>query len=279
MRHVHVHRQLSAADARQLLNQPVPDPDAPTVLGGEPLLLLDADTGAPIMVVDRYPGDVGAYRRAVLAYPLDQTQRSGGIANYSRTFGYLGRQYLLRRAYCGTCGGADMAPEAHAVICAAAAPLYQLLAQHLPEQAAADLATAQVVLPDWRLDDTPWTSGVVNRNSALPYHLDGNNLPAWSAMVSLRRGTRRGWLHLPEYNLHVATRDGDVTLFPGWQLVHGVTPILRERGGYRYTVVYYPVAALKHCLTPDAEVQHAQQRRSAQQDDLLTRQRQLGALQ
>lgn len=273
---VRASRVLDAGTARELLNTPVPDPAAPVVVGGQPTLVLDADTDEPVLLIDRFPGDLGAYRRAVLDYPLNFTIRSGGIANHSRTFGYLGRQYLLRRSYCGACDGANLAPEAHATICEAAPALFGLLQQHLPAQAAADVEAAQVILPDWRLGSTPYTSGVVNRNSPLPYHLDQNNLRAWSSMVSLRRGTRRGWLHLPEYGLHVQTRDGDVTLFPGWNLVHGVTPIERHGDGYRYTVVYYPVRTLRHCLPAADEVAHAQRLRTEQQDGLVARQRAQG---
>ena len=270
---VRVAQVAAHADTLALLNQPVPHPPAPVVVGGRPTLVLDAATDEPVLLVDRFPGDLATYRRAVLAYPLNFTIRSGGIANHSRTFGYLGRQYLLRRAYCGACDGASLAPQAHATICDAAAALHRLQAARLPDQAAADMEAAQVVLPDWRLTDSPFTSGVVNRNSPLPYHVDGNNLQAWSAMVSLRRGTRQGWLHLPQYGLHVATRDGDVTMFPGWRLVHGVTPIQRHGDGYRFTVVYYPVKGLRQCLPADQEVQHAQQTRTALQDGLVERHR------
>jgi hypothetical protein len=39
-----------------------------------------------------------------------------------------------------------------------------------------------------------------------------------------------------------------------------VTPFALARGGHRFTVVYYSLEQMKHCLPPDAELKRIQQR-------------------
>jgi len=119
------------------------------------------------------------------------------------------------------------------------------------------------VKDEWRLGETNWTSGVVNRSSSLPYHRDGFNFAVWTAMPVLRRHMRGGYLHIPEYNAVVASRDGWAVFFPGYELVHGVTPMTPTReGGYRYSVVYYALKGMKDCFTHAVETQYALKKRT-----------------
>ncbi len=121
--------------------------------------------------------------------------------------------------------------------------------------------------PDWRLGDhTAWTSGVVNRTSKLPYHRDRGNFPVWSAMPVVRRGVTGGHLHLPEYGATIACRDGWAVFFGGWQLVHGVTPMrLTAPDGYRYSIVYYSLRAMRDCATTAVETRQAWAKRTARE--------------
>lgn len=262
-----------------LLYQPVPVLEANV---HSPTILVEGDD--PVMLVDRYAGDLAAYRRAVLAYPIEPagTRRGGGVANASRIFGYSGANALLRRMGCMACLAASEAPEAHAAICGAADTLADQLMDRLPGRAEADRVMVRAkVLPEWLLGKrSPWSSGVVNRTSPLPYHRDRNNFSAWSAMVCLRRGVRGGYLHLPEYDVTVECRDGDVVFFNGGDIIHGVTPMRKQQpDGYRYTSVYYPVRKMGRCLPFAEEVARARRSRSIAEDTLLARQRDEGLLQ
>jgi hypothetical protein len=126
------------------------------------------------------------------------------------------------------------------------------------------------VLPDWRLTDHAlWTSGVINKESPLPYHRDGNNFDAWSVMPVVRRGVRGGHLHLPEYDMVVPCRDGYAVAFYGKRLVHGVTPMERTTpDAYRVSVVYYALRGLKDCHTFAAETARAAVRRTERESRL-----------
>lgn len=255
-------------------------PDLPADVTA-PARVVNANTGETVIIVARYPGDLAAYRRAVLGYPMNTTVRAGGIRNRSRVFGFLARSMLMQRNSCRLCSGGLDAPEPHAAICDAAGALAGQLAALNPERAERDrrLVTA-AVLADWLIHpEAWWTSGVVNRSSPLPYHRDGNNFDAWSAMVVLRRGVRGGHLHVPEYGVTLECRDGDVVYFNGNDLLHGVTPLRKvDRSGYRYSVVYYPVAKMAGCLPYAEELERGRTARSAGEDDQLHRQRVKGQL-
>lgn len=248
-----------------------------------PTTVVDADSGQAVLVTVPFPADLGTYRRAARSYPImaNGTRRGGGVANASRTFGYLARSGIFRRSCCMACSGALTAPKAHEVICAAAGDLADMLAKLEPGRAAADLELVRAhVHPDWLMTPrSPWSSGVLNRTSPLPYHRDRNNFPAWSAMVVLRRGVRGGHLHVPEYDLVVECRDGDVVYFAGTDLLHGVTPMTKTTpDAYRLSAVYYPVASMATCLPFEEEVARGQRNRSVGEDDLIERQRREGTL-
>ena len=248
-----------------------------------PTTVVDASTGQAALVTVPFPTDLATYRRAARAYPImaNGTRRGGGVANASRTFGYLARSGIFRRSCCMACSGALTSPEPHEVICSAAGDLAAHLAELQPGRAAADLElVSSHVHPDWLMAPTaPWSSGVLNRTSPLPYHRDRNNFPAWSAMVVLRRGVRGGHLHVPEYDIVVECRDGDVVYFAGSDLMHGVTPMTKTTpDSYRLTAVYYPVASMATCLPFAEEVARGQRNRSDSEDGLIERQRREGTL-
>jgi hypothetical protein len=262
------------AAAKRNLTQGVTAGDwAPNVQA--PARVVDGATGETILIAARYPdGERADARRAVMGYPMSTTRRSAGIRNRSAVFGNVSRRVHMKREGCRSCGGAHEAPGAHAGILRAGTAIKGLLGDLEPDRMRADMMRArETIRSEWMIGGTPWTSGVLNETSPLPYHRDANNLPCWSAMLVLRRGVTGGHLHLPEYNLVVECRDGDVIWFPGYDLIHGVTPMdRRTRDAYRYTAVFYTVAGMAHCLEPREEMARAQRARSEREDGLLDRQ-------
>ena len=239
----------------------------------------DADTGEPVVALTRYPGDLEAYRAALLRSPWNNNKRNSGIANVAAPLGFTCRKPLWRQYACGVCAFARSDPETHSLIEDGAGHAYDEMKRILPEQASATAEIASVVHPDWRMVGTPWTSGVINLSSALLYHFDKNNFRgAWSAMTVVRRGARGGNLHLPEYDVTIACRDGDLLFFPASGLLHGVTPIDLQPDGYRITTVYYSIRNMKSCLPVAEEHARAQTYLTGQAEGLLERQRAEGLL-
>jgi hypothetical protein len=138
--------------------------------------------------------------------------------------------------------------------------------------------------PAWSWNPV-FTSGVANRDSQLPYHFDaGNFRSVWSGMFGLKENIREGALAIPELGLALPINDGSLTLFDGQGLLHGVTPIRRTvsgalsrpaaklaqrqnaaRAGRRYTIVYYGLQGMWHCLEPSAEAERAAVLRTARE--------------
>jgi len=250
-------RLLSPDEASVLLGTPVPLADESRLLPparvGEPLVVTDAETGAPVLIVTKMSRDTtsmlrGAVRRASMGTVARMSSKMPGDG---RTFGYAPRNPIKQKEACGATTLERDHPEVAGVLAKLAGLLGREFGELLPSRAAADRQVVGQVLPDWLLDeDGLWTSGVINRTATLPYHRDGANFHTWSAMPSVRMGVDGGRLHIPEYGVTCRVDDADVTWFAGRDLVHGVTPMrLRRSDGYRYTVVYYALAGMVDCRT------------------------------
>lgn len=234
----------------------------------------DADNGKPVLGYFALK-DPAELRRAVLTIdcsggvPRQQSYRSR-----SRTFGYAPRRPVSRRESCRVTSLNMEQPDVGALLETYADQFSTMLDAIDPSIAPRDRATLNAVMPDWRMGESKlWTSGVVNDTAALPYHRDGFNFPTWSAMPVLRRGVRGGHLHLPEYGITVPCDDSTVTLFTGFQYVHGVTPIrkLKKDDGYRISVVYYALRGMKNCREAAEEAAYGRLRRTEREAAMARR--------
>jgi hypothetical protein len=200
------------------------------------------------------------------------TRQQLGIENHSRTFGMAPRKPFQTREACRPTSLSYEQPEIHDVLVTTADRLSKMMRQIAPEVYEADKVETGAVADEWRIsEDSLWTSGVINKTSTLPYHYDGNNFDMWSAMPIIRRGTRGGALNIYEYGVTIDCRDGWVVFFPGYRLLHGVTPIAHvAKDAYRYTVVYYCLRGMKDCFTYAVEQAEARKKRTAREVGLAS---------
>jgi len=109
---------------------------------------------------------------------------------------------------------------------------------------------------EWRIRDTPFTSGVINASAAIPYHRDrGNVANSGSVMWVARKLVDGGHLHIPELNVVVDCRHGTLLVFYGEIFWHGVTVIKglsRARAG-RFSVVAYSKKSILNAKSPQEE--------------------------
>lgn len=111
-----------------------------------------------------------------------------------------------------------------------------------------------------RLENTVFTSGVINKNVAFQYHYDRGNLKnVFSGMFALKKNVFGGYLILPEYKIAIEIADCSIFLFDGQSIVHGVSPIEYQKGGYRYTVVFYTSSTAWRCLPIELELKNAKE--------------------
>lgn len=265
-----VRRALSVEQAAKLIGDDVPAMPATVTAPG---LYVDAETSEPLLAYLPMPDEAftARLRRAVLDLKMTTTPRASGMNNVSRTFGMAPRKPVMRREACVATTMAMEQPECHEVLVELADVFTVMLRSLLPEHEQADREYVEQVLPEWRMtDDALWTSGVVNRSSTLPYHLDRANFPTWSAMPVVRRHMRGGFLSMPEYDMTCACRDGYVLFMVGRQLVHGVTPMQPLKpDAYRYSIVYYALRGMKDCFTTAIEQRRGRTSRTAREATMV----------
>lgn len=234
------------------------------------LLIIDKDTGEPVVGYAQLPYDLAAYRKAVRGVKISTTLRGSGTRNASRTFGMAARNVILRREGCRPASMHRDHPAECAVLLDCAKALGEQLREAAPEVYAADEKTVGEVHEDWRIvPGSLWTSGNINLSSALPYHRDRANFSTWSGMPVLRRGMRGGRLCIPEYDLVLPCRDGWVVYFNGNGLVHGVTPMKpKDRDAYRFSVVHYALRGMKDCHSAALEQIEAAKRRTHREEEM-----------
>jgi len=184
--------------------------------------------------------------------------RLAGIVSPHRTFGYLPPQTLRVRYGAMAAGLTNDCPPLANALDALGARLWRHVCLHMPEAASAhESAVSGAIEPVWRMGRW-FTSGILNRTVALPYHRDAANLPGClSAMVCLRSGISGGHLHLPEYGVWLGVPDRSLVVFSGSTLMHGVTPLYGQ--GHRYTAVWYVRAGMRGCApSREEEMRRAQ---------------------
>lgn len=102
------------------------------------------------------------------------------------------------------------------------------------------------VPPKFRLGRL-FTSSISNFNIAAPFHIDaGNIVGAANVIIAKRNHATGGNTTVPDYGLTFDSADNSMLVYPAWRNVHGVTPIVAtRRGGYRNSLVFYPLKAFK----------------------------------
>ncbi|AKF14571.1 queuine tRNA-ribosyltransferase [Mycobacterium phage Baee] len=265
-------RRCSADEATTVVGDTVPAREPTPIKPGT--VIRDAHTGEIVMGYLKLT-DAGPLRRAALSLDCGSgTQRTNNYRSKSKTFGFAPRRPVTRREACTmTTTGRDN-PEIERVLETYADQFASGLGAIDPDLVKRGHDELAEVSVDWRIGESKlWTSGVVNDTAQLPYHRDGFNFPVWSAMPVLRRGTRGGHLHLPEYDLVVPCDDSTVVYFEGYRYVHGVTPITRvKRGeGYRISIVYYALRGMKNCFDAATEAAYGRARRTEREAEMARR--------
>lgn len=255
-------RVLPVDDATALVGTRVPTL-RPTVELRQPGLWFDADSGDPVLGIFPCP-ELPTLRQVILS---SRSGRSGTAVTFGsrpRKPAQNGQEGCVLTAF-----NRDF-PDAAAFLGHYSDVMAGQLAATFPDVVEQGRAAVLQVLPDWRLSSSSlWTSGVINTESSLPYHRDGNNFEAWSVMPVIRRGVRGGHLHIPEYGVVVPCRDGQSVAFFGQQLVHGVTPMEKVTpDGYRVSIVFYALRGLKNCHDYAEETAFALRRRTEREQSI-----------
>lgn len=204
--------------------------------------------------------DTAPLLRAIQSVEFGKGYRTSGLKSESRIFGYSPRNEL-RRDYCSTCAMAKDNPGANAELLRWAPIVTGYLSEFNKPKYFEQAGMLEQVRPEWKIPGSLFTSGILNKNSALHYHFDSGNFKgAWSAMIVLIEGMAGGHLNIPEFDLSLRFRTGSLLLFDGQGLLHGVTQLQRQTPrAFRYSVVYYALSRMRNCLCPQEELARIRQ--------------------
>lgn len=100
--------------------------------------------------------------------------------------------------------------------------------------------------PKWRFGRL-FTSSISNYNIPAPFHRDAANLEGCvNVIIAKKENAKGGNTTVPDYGATVDSSDNSMLVYPAWRNVHGVTPIVPlKEGGYRNSLVFYPLKAFK----------------------------------
>lgn len=213
--------------------------------------------GVPKILYKKIEADTAPIRWAVKTIKYGTSTRTAGLKTTSAIFGFSPRN-VLRKDFCSATSMAKNFPKQHFVICDFSRQLTKLYEKYFPETLKRHYEIAdKKVKPEWKMEGTPFTSGIVNKNNPLKYHHDSGNFKnVLSNMLVLKRGVQGGRLACPEFDIKFECADNHVVIFDGAQILHGVTPINKPEGEdtYRYTAVYYSLEQMWKCDSVNEEV-------------------------
>jgi len=123
----------------------------------------------------------------------------------------------------------------------------QLIREVMPEQYAKQTELFKQVPDKWKFGNL-FTSSISNYNISAPFHRDtGNIVGTVNVIICKKLNSKGGDLHIPDYDATIGQQDNSILVYPAWRNVHGVTPIIpTHEGGYRNSLVFYPLKAFKN---------------------------------
>ena len=226
------------------------------IIINENTTIRDQNTGEIILVYMKLKEGVDELREAIINLKYVKGRRAQGLKAFDKIFGYMSR-IGFQNDYCSTAGFARESPKNHKIVCDYGDKLGDLYKEMVPEMYNKhSKIVAEKVKPEWVLGNSPFTSGVINKNNQLNYHFDsGNFKDVFSNMIAFRKKIEGGRLSLPEYNIGLEIDDSTVTLFDGQKILHGVTPInYLTPESYRFSIVYYSLSQMWKCTSPKEEL-------------------------
>src|SRR5260221_3368262 len=172
-------RKAQESDYEQLITESTVVVDGPTDRVSIVYLELDDDCTDVVEVIRQVRYDSVA-------------ERAGGMLSQSRIFGYRPR-ITIRDDFCTVSALAHENPLAHGLVSSYAEKVSRYYEQFNPELYTKHAQAVDKVLPDWKIEPSEVTSGIINKNNPLPYHFDaGNFKDVWSNMLVFKQDVQGG---------------------------------------------------------------------------------------
>lgn len=233
-------------------------------LVSESCIIVDGDTKEVVALYVQMTEDTTALLKTLEAIEYHKGDRTSGLVSNSRIFGYSPR-LALRKDYCSSTSLATEQPKQHNVIIEWGKTVAKYYQDFLPERYKShNEQLTDKVIDEYRIEGTPFTSGIINKNNPLKYHFDSGNFKGvYSCMITVKHDTAGGNLSMPEYELGFNLSNGSIAMFDGQSILHGVTPIQpMSHDAARFTIVYYSLLQMWKCLPLTEEIARIRQVKS-----------------
>lgn len=174
--------------------------------------------------------------------------RKIGVSQMSTILGSVPPKPVMRRPY-PTISSVHSVKSAQTFIKAMimlAKESEEIIADILPEQYNRQIELFKDIPEKWRFANL-FTSSISNYNISAPYHRDTGNIEGTVNVIICKKfNSKGGDLNIPDFNATIGQQDNSMLVYPVWQNIHGVTPIIPiHEGGYRNSLVFYPLKAFK----------------------------------
>lgn len=182
--------------------------------------------------------------------PKSDMRRSSGLRNaeaevkqYSTILGSCPPKPHMRRPYASRSSvhGVKSAQTFAKAMNASGIKAFELVEQYIPSVAKTHLEQVAAKVPEeWRFAKH-FSSTISNCNISAPIHQDHANVKgAVNIIITKRRNSTGGNLHVPDYGATFDQADNSMLVYPAWRNMHGVTPIIPTHpNGYRNSHVWY----------------------------------------
>ena len=178
--------------------------------------------------------------------PKATMKRSSGVLQFSTILGAVPPRPHMRRPYAtiSSVHSVDSAKNFVKAMSLAAKESELLIKKIAPNIYEKQLELFSNIDDKWKFGKL-FTSSISNYNIAAAYHRDTANLVgAVNVIICKRQNSKGGCTTIPDYDATVDSCDNSMLVYPAWRNVHGVTPIIPlSDGGYRNTLVFYPLKA------------------------------------
>lgn len=236
--------------------------DCKNRISGTNKVVLNPHNNEKMIIISEISQDVSKHLYTEISKMKTWTTstRASGMVNTSKIFGFQPRNPMHRQDFCTSGVVSKENPELVRLLVRLAEFIDADYKEKNPEQYKKHREKIEdKVLPEWRLGNSIFTSGIINNDNTLTYHLDRGNFPGvWSAMIVLKNNIAGGELCLPEINTALELPDRSLVYFDGQGLIHGVTPFYRlQENSHRYSIVFYSLEGMCKCLPMKEELRRA----------------------
>lgn len=188
--------------------------------------------------------------------PKSTMKRSSGFTNsdnevlqYSTILGSVPPKPHMRRPYATISSvhnvkSAQTFIKAMLMLCKESEQIIKQLAPEIYERQKSIIE--ENIPKKWRFGNL-FTSSISNYNIPAPFHRDAGNLEGCvNVIIAKKKNATGGNTTVPDYGATMDSCDNSMLVYPAWRNVHGVTPIIPTyEGGYRNSLVFYPLKAFK----------------------------------